>query len=261
MQIRVSGMNALNNKMRSLIAFSLLASQFIFVDAALATVTTVVHKATMDSRLSKIGFLDFKTLLFSPASGENLDGVFDQIKFIGPEMFSKGSLKHDSLSPFKRSTSIHIPTNSAWGWEDLDKDLRDLGVVGKPVPASNGLVDAILSDIKDSIRNHGVSAPTIGSGTSSYLNAATQDVIQKISKLENSIPANLSASQMSPEAVPPSRFLHYATASLLGLCLIIIGFWRRRIRKPLQPPIRTIDPAACFEAIQNSPIQYSEKTV
>lgn len=261
MQSKVSGMNAVNNKLRSLVAISLLASQFVFAEAAVSAVTTVAHKASVTANLSKIGFLDFKTLLFSPGSGENLDGVFDQIKFIGPEMFSKRSLRHDSLHGFKRSKNINIPTSSSWGWDDLDKDLQDLGVVGKPLPASSGLVDAILTDIKDSISNHGVSAPTIGSETSAYFNAATQDIIEQIGNLENSVTASPSVTRISPQTPPPSRFPHYATAFLLGLSLLIIGLWRRRVRKPSARPVRRIDPSACFETIRNSPIQVSEKTV
>ncbi len=259
-----SGMNAMKNLMRSLIAVPIIAASLIYGDVSVAAVSSVNHKASADTKLSKVGFLDFKTLLYSPSPGDNLDGVFNQIKFIGPEMFINAALPPGVLRKFKRRQRPLLPANPLWGWDESDLDLLDLDVNGKSLPISSGLADAILTDISDNIRNHGVSwmpIPAIGPGTTAYFKSATQNVINQIKLLENLAPTRPAISQSADATKPVMNIAHLQLVFLFGLGLVMIGLLRRRSRKKTPQTNRNADPAACFDAIQSSPIRYAPKTV
>ena len=250
---------------RSVIAAPILALAFLTIPSKspIAAIHLDGSKASFVTKLSNAGFLDFKTLLYSPVSSENLDGVFNQIKFIGPEMFRRTSLPPGALRKFKKGPSPLFPVNQLWGWDKKDLDVLNYDVKGRPVPASSGLADAILSDIKDNIRNHGISSPqksAIGTGTAAYFNAATQNVMDQIINLENIALTNQVLSENSPFSQKADKTLRPELIILLGLGLLVIGIirWRSNRKNPL--PVRMADPAACFEAIRNSPIQHTPKT-
>jgi len=107
----------------------------------------------------------------SSGTGENLDGVYDQIRFIGPEIFQNTALRHGTLRNYKSRPSPVWSTNPVWGEGASDLDVLHLDVYGEPSAASAELVDAILGDISDNTRNHGISwmlHPAIGAGTVTY---------------------------------------------------------------------------------------------
>ena len=258
-----SGMNAMNYLMRSLIAAPLIAALLTFGGSPIAARTTSTHKASADTKLSKVGFLDFKTLLYSPSTGDNLDGVFNQIKFIGPEMFRNAVLRPDVLRKFKRSQSPVLPTNPLWEWGKGDLDLLNLDVLGKPMSISSGLTDAILTDITDGMRNHGLPwmlNPAIGPGTAAYFNAATQNVIDQIEKLENGLPLGAKSSQNFPATQSVMNIPHPQPVFFFGLGLVMIGLLRRWSRRNSKKPRRPVDPVTCFDTIGRSPIRFVPKT-
>ena len=257
----MSEMNAMRKFMRPLVAVPVLVALSFVGELSAATTVSIDRGATIDAHIARFGFLDFKTLLFSPETGENLDGVSNQIRFIGPDTFKSSTFRPSALDRFKKAGKPLVPTRPSWGWDNLDKDLEDLGVVGEPLPASSGLIDSIFSDIKTNIQNHGVtrmSEPGIGAGTASYFSKATQDVIDQIIKLENPDQALLAGAASKPALSTRSYLFVFA----LGLSLLIVGLWWRRTRKKAErragPPVRTADLQACIEAINNSPIQVAE---
>ena len=230
--------------------------------SSIAAIHSDARKASSVTELSSAGFLDFKTLLYSLVSSENLDGVFNQIKFIEPEMIRSGSFSPRSLRKFKNSQSPLLPINQLWGWDQKDLDVLNYNVNGKSVPASSGLADAILSDIKDNIRNHGISSPpnsAAGTGTAAYFNSATQNLMDQIINLENIALTNQVLSQNSSAVQTVDKTLRPQLMILLGLGLLIIGLLRRWSNRRRPEPVRKAIPAACFEVIRNSPIQYTPK--
>ena len=258
------GMNAMNNLMRSLIALPIIASLSVSGGVSIAAIPYTSHKASAETVLSLVGFLDFKTLIYSPGTGDNLDDVFYQIKFIGPEMFKNAALSHGILQKFKRSRSIVLPTNPIWGWDGSDLDVLKLDLNDKPLPASSGLVDAILTDITDNIRNYGVSwilNPGVGPGTAAYLNSATLKVIDQVEMLESAALTEPVISQTTYATQTVRNFPHPHPLFFFGLGLVVIGLLVRRLRKKSAQPVRKADPAACSHAIKSSPIRYAAKTV
>ena len=248
-----------------MIAVPLIALAFLTIPSKspIAAIHLNASNASFVTELSNAGFLDFKTLLYSPVSSENLDGVFNQIKFIGPEMFRNTSFQPGALRKFKSSRSPLLPINQFWGWNQKDLDVLKYDVNGKPVPANSGLADVILSDIKDNIRNHGISSPpklATGTGTAAYFNTATQNVMDKIINLENIALTNQVLSQSSSVTQTADKSLRPQLIVLLGIGLLVIGLLRRRSNRKKPQPTKMADPAACFEAIRNSPIQHAPKT-
>lgn len=248
--------------MRPFIAAPLIAVLSIIGDVSVAAVTSTSDKASAVTALSTVGFLDFKTLLYSPSTGDNLAGVFNQIKFIGPEMFKNATLPPRVLRRFKRNQNPQLPTNPVWGWDERDLDVLDLNVNGKPLPASSGLVDAILTDMRDNIRNYGVSSMPgsgAGAGTAAHFNSATQKVIDQIINLENVVLTEraLSLGSLAPRSA--KKELHPEPVIFFGLGLVVIGLLRRRSDRNVPKIYRKASPLAYFHAIRNSPIRYTPK--
>ena len=137
----------MNYLMRSLIAVPIFASLTVSGGASIAAIPSTPRIASADTTLSSAGFLDFKSLLFSSGPGDNLDGVSDQIRIIGPDMFQNALLRHDGLQIFKSRRRPVWSTSPVWGGNESDLDVLQLDVYGKPSAASAELVDAILGDI------------------------------------------------------------------------------------------------------------------
>jgi len=257
------GMNAMNKLMRSLIAIPIIVCLSGSGGVSIAALPSASLAASAETTLSLAGFLDFKTLLYSSGTGENLDGVFDQIKFIQPAMFRNAALQPALLRQFKSSQSPLLPASPVWRWDENDLDVLNVEVYGSPSSASSELVDAILTDITDNIRNHGISwsaNPAIGPGTTTYFNSATQKVIGLIEKLENAVPGELTISRSAEAIKPAAKISYLLPAFFIGLVLVMIGLVLRRSGRKSPLPTRKADPAACIDAIQNSPIRYSPKT-
>jgi hypothetical protein len=255
-------MNAVNKKMRLLVALPIVAALSLIGNMSIASTASDNSMVLTDANLSNIGFLDFKTLLFSPGKGDNLAGIFDQIRFIGPESFKNTALTPKSLKKFKRGPSPIYPTKPMWRWDAKNTRTQGIDENGKPLSASSGLADAILSDIKDSIQNHGIEwAPTqsIGAETNAYLNAATQDVIDKIIRLENSTPEEIATLITLDRTEPVKKSLNFLPIAVFGLGLLIIGLIRRRSLTLIPVRLKTANPQACFHAIRHSPIRYVAK--
>ncbi|MDA0653473.1 MAG: hypothetical protein O3C49_09390, partial [Proteobacteria bacterium] len=64
----------MKNFMRPFVAVPLIAVLSIIGDVSVAAVTSASDKASAETVLSTVGFLDFKTLLYSPSTGDNLAG-------------------------------------------------------------------------------------------------------------------------------------------------------------------------------------------
>jgi len=257
-----------NLLLRPLISISLLAGMLTMGGESIAASVSAPRGEEGDPELAKIGFLDFKTLLFSPSTGDNLDGVFNQIQFIGPDMFKNATLGPGVLRKFKRSKTILIPSGPIPGSGDRDLevlklDVRTLNGSGKLSPVSSDLVDAILTDIKDNISNHGVSwspNPAVGRETTAYFNAATQKVLDLIAKLEKASPAvprHLQGKSTIRSAGTMSPLL---PIFLFGSALLTLGLLWRRARRKSRPSPKTA-PAAFFDLIRQSPIRIDEKSV
>ena len=197
--------------MRFLIALPIISCLSIYSGVSIAAIPSTSHKSLAETTLTLAGFLDFKSLLFSSGTGDDLDGVFNQIKIIGPEMFRNAALRHGILKNFKSKRSPVFSTNPIWQWNDSDLDVLNVEVYGKPSAASAELIDAILGDVTDNTRNHGISwmlNPSFGPGTAGYLNSATQKVIHLIEKLENAastVPA-ISQSAAATQSVMKSPY-------------------------------------------------------
>ena len=253
-------MFAVINLMRPIIAVSLIAGLSVFDLAAVAATVSTLEKASLESRLANVGFLDFKTLLYSPDTGDNLAGVSNQIKFIGPEMFKNAVLSPRVLRKFKSSGSPLLPDNPVWGWDEKDLDILYMGNGDKPSAASAGLIEAILSDIRDSILNHGISSSpdqAAGAGTAAYLNSETQKVIDQIMDLEGSAETKRTGFWPLSDAPGSAKILNPVPIVAFGLGLLLIGLIRRWSNRVQPRPMRLADPATCFETIRNSPIRYS----
>ena len=254
-------MNAMNNLMRSLIAASVIAAHMMLGSISIAGITQTPHKAVAETRLSKVGFLDFKTLLYSPMTGDDLAGVSNQIKFIGPDMFRNAALRPSVLQKLRSLQNPVMPVSPLWGWEQDNLDILKSDMTGKPMGISPDLVDAILTDITDNIRHHGISwmlNPTMGPGTTAYFNSATKKVIDQIEILENAsfmAPA-ISSNAYAPQPVTQIPQPNPQPVLIFGLGLLTIGLLRRWSRRKSPLPLKKADPSACFDAIRNSPIRY-----
>lgn len=243
-----------------MIAASVVTALSVFGFAAVAANVSAVQKASIETRLANVGFLDFKTLLYSPNTGENLAGVSNQIKFIGPEMFKNAVLSPRVLRKFKSGGSPLLPDNPVWGWDEKDLDILYMGSGNKPSAASAGLIEAILTDIRDSILNHGITSTPeqgAGAGTAAYLNSETQRVIDQILDLEDATGAEQSGFWHRTGDPGSTKMLNPVPIVAFGLGLLLIGLIRRWSNRNQPRRISMADPAACIEAIRNSPIRYN----
>ena len=254
----------MNYLMRFLIALPIISYLSISSGISIAAIPSTSHKSSAETTLTLAGFLDFKSLLFSSGTGDDLDGVFNQIKIIGPETFRNAALRHGILKNFKSKRSPVFSTNPIWQWNDSDLDVLNVEVYGKPSAASMELIDAILGDVTDNTRNHGVSwmlNPAVGPATAAYFNSATQRVMGLIEELENTTATVPAMSQTTHATQPVAKIPHLALLFFSGLVLVTIGLLWPRLRKTLPRPVKRADPVACFDAIRNSPIRYEAKTL
>jgi hypothetical protein len=257
------GMNAMKRLLRFLIALPIVSFLSATGGVSFAAVQVASQKSSTDKTLSSVGFLDFKSLLFSSGAGDDLDGVSNQIRIIGPEMFERAAIRHGMLRKFKEKPSTVFSTNPIWQWNDSDLEGLDVEVYGKPSAASTELIDAIIGDLTDNAGSHGVSwmmNPAVGPSTTAYFHSATQKVMSLIEELENAATAAPAISQTAHGPQPTVKISHLLLVFFFGLVLVTIGLLQRRFRKSPPWTPKTADPLACFDTIRNSPIRYSPKT-
>lgn len=249
----------MNKFTRFLIAVPFFASLCMPGDISHAAVSPVTQKSSAETTLPATGFLDFKSLLFSAGTGENLDGIFNQIRIIGPDMFQNNTLRHDILYNYKENPGPVWSASPVWQGDDGDLNVLNVDVFGRPSSASSDLVDAIIGDVTDNTRNHGISwlmNPSVGEETTSYLHSATQRVINLIGNLDNPTLGAMTDVRHHSALPHVIRFSHLFLIFFFGLALIFVGVlgWRRR--KASSQRVPKIGPSLCFETIRRSPIRY-----
>ena len=215
---------------RSLIAFWAAAALSVGLVLPANAAKTFTRGVALDTAISNVGFLDFKTFMTGPIAGDNLDVISDAVDFSSPvTLFLNRTLFHraadlfgdgmgppvDYLPRAKKITNISSVT---------------IDVNGSPITLSTGLADAIVRDYTENFRHYGVSGlinPVAGYASNAFLGAATDNIIKQLDALETLTRGGIAASDNRSIATPTIPVANPKPVFFFGLGLLLIGLLRR----------------------------------